>query len=280
MKTEDPNEIAVSLLVEAIHRRYGYDLRNYAKAFLDRRLTTALARFDIANLGELQHRVLNDPEVFRDLLEMMVIPTTEMFRDPEFFLAFRWLASTLLRTYPVLRIWHGGCASGEEVYAAAIVLQEEGLYDRCQIYATDLSARALSLASAGVYPADRAESFGSNYALAGGTAKLSHYYTEGYGGISMRESLRRNVLFFQHDLVSDYVFGEMHVIFCRNVLIYFDRDLKLRVLTKFRESLREGGLLCLGSAERLSAEELSLGFRELAPDARIYRCVHGDAETP
>jgi len=269
--TADSDAIALSLLIEAIHRRYGYDLRNYAPAFLERRFAAALTRFGIAHLGELQHRVLVDPEFFFELLESMIVRVTGMFRDPSFFEHFRVHITPLLRTYPLLKIWHGGCSSGEEVYATAIILKEEGLYDRAQIYATDISARAIESAAAGVYPADRVDEFRESYRAAGGTQDFTSYYTEGYGRIAMRESLRKNVLFFQHNLVSDHAFGEMHVVFCRNVLIYLDRELRRRVLTKFLAGLCPGGLLCLGSSERLSASDMALGFRELASDARIYR---------
>jgi chemotaxis protein methyltransferase CheR len=279
-RATDADTIATGLLVEAIHLRYGYDLRNYAPAFLERRIAAALTRYRLPHLGELQHRVLTDADFFDEFLESLIVRVTEMFRDPQFFAAFRTKVTPFLRTYPLLKVWHCGCASGEEVYASAILLKEEGLYDRCQIYATDLSARALEQAAAGVYPASHVDDFRRGYEQSGGTSDFARYYTEGYGGIAMRESLRRNVLFFQHNLVSDHVFGEMHVIFCRNVLIYFDASLKHRVLTKFRGSLTPQGLLCLGSSERLAASDAALGWTEFDVDARIYRHQPNSAADP
>jgi chemotaxis protein methyltransferase CheR len=266
--------IELALFVEAVHRRYGYDLRHYASAFLDRRIMAFLARSGSSHLGELQHRVLRDADLFVELLEDLSVTVTEMFRDADFFRAFRTVVVPLLRTYPLLRIWHGGCATGEEVYTTAIVLHEEGLYERAQIYATDLSARSVAKAKEGVYAADRLPAFTEAYRAAGGNADLASYYTEGYGAFAMKEWLRRNVLFFQHDLIADQVFAETHVVLCRNVLIYFDAALKHRVVAKLTESLRPGGVLCLGSAERLNARDMALGYRELVPDARIYRYEH------
>ncbi len=265
-------QLEVRLLIEAIHAKYGYDLRGHKPAVLHRRVMAVLAKFGLPHLGELQHRVLHEPDLFLEVMEQLTIRVTEMFRDPNFFLAFRREVTPLLRTYPLLRIWHAGCSTGEEVYGCAIVMSEAGLYDRCQLYATDLSLSALEHAKDGVYPLERATLFAANYEESGGTGRFLDHCTEAYGRIAMREELRRNILFFQHDLVSDQVFGEMHVVFCRNVLIYFDKELRQRVLGKFRESLRSGGVLCLGASERLLREdEIRFGFHELAPGARIYQ---------
>lgn len=271
MSPGEIEDIEIKLLVAAMNERYGYDLRSYAPSFLRRRLEGARAKSKAASFAEMQHRVLHDHAFFVELLEELSIGVTEMFRDPPFFEAFRERVVPMLRTYPLPKIWHAGCATGEEVYATAIILKEEDVYDRCQIHATDVSGRSLEHAKQGVYPAARMNDVVEAYERSGGKGKLSDHYTEAYGGIAFRESLRRNVLFFEHNLVSDHVFGEMHVIFCRNVLIYFDKALKHRVVAKFAESLRSGGVLCLGSSERLSPQELSLGFRELVPERRIYR---------
>ncbi len=267
----DAETIEVRLFLEAVHARYGYDLRGYSAQSIRRRVLAALAKSGLGHLGELQHRVLLDPEFFAYLLDDLTVQVTGMFRDPDFYRAFRARIVPVLRTYPLLRIWHCGCATGEEVYASAILLMEEGLYDRAQIYATDLSPQALDYAKQGVYRADQLPSFTSNYEQAGGSSLFSNYYTEGYDRIAMREALRKNVLFFQHNLVSDHAFGEMQVIFCRNVLIYFGPDLKRRALAKFAESLCHGGFLCLGSGERVTRTSDEDRWSEFAAEERIYR---------
>jgi chemotaxis protein methyltransferase CheR len=268
----DSEGLEVRLLLEAIHARYGYDLRGYAVPAMRRRLQAVLATSGLPHLGELQHRIVTDPAFFfATVLEQLTVRVTEMFRDPTFYRAFRTQVVPVLRTYPLLRVWHAGCASGEEVYATAIVLGEEGLYDRVQIYATDLSPEAVEQARQGIYPADHLPAISRNYQAAGGVRGLETHYTAAYDHIAIKESLRRNVLFFQHDLVSDHVFGEMHVIFCRNVLIYFDDALKHQVLRKLDQSLAPRGYLCLGRAERLAAASTDLPLRELDPVERIYR---------
>jgi chemotaxis protein methyltransferase CheR len=267
----DIDEIEVRLLLDAIYARYGYDLRNYAPASLRRRVRVALSRSGFASLGELQHALLTDGAVFASVLDDLTVRVTDMFRDPSFYRAFRSQVVPHLRPYPLLRVWHAGCASGEEVYATAIVLREEGLYDRTQLYATDLSPSALQHAKIGIYEAKRAGAFTENYRRSGGQADFSAYYTAAYDRIAMIEPLRRNLLCFEHDLVSDQAFGEMQAIFCRNVLIYFGVDLKREVIRKLAASLRPGGFLCLGRGERLSIADLSFGFSEFDREERIYR---------
>jgi len=267
----DVEAIEIALLLEAIYAKYGCDLRGYAPASMRRRVLGALQKSGLEHLGELQHRLLHDASFFADLLSDLTVQVTSLFRDPAFHLAFRRQVVPTLRTYPLLRIWHAGCASGEEAYASAILLSEEGLYERAQIYATDLSPHAVAQAKAGVYPATHLQAFEQNYRASGGTGELSNYITSAYDRIAMKESLRRNILFFQHDLVSDYVFGEMHVVFCRNVLIYFDAGLRTAVLEKFVKSLCAGGFLCLGASERLSRGDMQQGFAELCAEHGIWR---------
>jgi chemotaxis protein methyltransferase CheR len=263
-------ELEIRLLLEAIAARYGYDLRGYQHGSIRRRVRAALVRSGAANLGELQHRVLSDPRVFASVLDDLTVQVSEMFRDPAFYRRFNEDVVPVLRTYPQIKVWHAGCASGEEVYTTAIVLSEAGLYDRTQIYATDLSPGALARAKEGVYPANRAEGFARNYAAAGGQKTFDSYYALAYDRIALREPLRRNVVFFQHDLVADHAFGEMQVIFCRNVLIYFGPELRARVLTKLGEGLCRGGFLCLGSSERIAPPHAAT-FAEVAAAERIYR---------
>jgi chemotaxis protein methyltransferase CheR len=268
----DIEDLEIRLLLEAIVARYGLDLRGYQRAPMRRRIRTALLKSGAANLGELQHRVLSDPQAFAAVLEDLTVQVSEMFRDPSFYQRFRAEVIPVLRTYPEIKIWHAGCASGEEVYTSAILLHEAGLYHRTQIYATDLSAAALARAKEGVYPADRVATFARNYAAAGGAASFDGYYALAYDRIAVKEPLRRNVVFFQHDLVSDHTFGEMQVIFCRNVLIYFGAELRARVLGKFGQGLCHGGFLCLGDSERLDPAA-DATFAALPGGARIYR--HG-----
>ncbi len=263
--------IEVRLFLEAIYARYGYDMRGYARPSIERRVAAALAKSGLPHLGELQHRVLRDPALFGTVVEDLTVRVSSLFRDPTFYRAFRERIVPILRTYPQLKIWHSGCASGEEVYASAIVLAEEGLYDRAQIYATDVSVLALEHAKEAVYSAEHLLPMKAAYALAGGTKQLSAYYTAAYDRIALDESLKRNVLFFQHDLVSDHVFGEMNVVFCRNVLIYFGSELRDRVIGKFSESLCHGGFLCLGQSERLRSAGPAARFNEFDSEERIYR---------
>jgi chemotaxis protein methyltransferase CheR len=268
---EETDAIEARLFLEAIYVRYDYDLRGYAAAPMRRRLAAALTRTGIEHLGELQHRVLHDQQLFTEVLHDLTVPVSELFRDPDFYRSFRERVVPVLSTYPLLRIWNAGCATGEEAYATAIVLKEEDVYERSQIYATDLSSLSVASAKAGVYSAERLATFQDNYDQAGGRSSLSNFYTTAYDCIALNAHLRRNMLFFQHNLVSDQVFGEMHVIFCRNVLIYFGQELRRQVLAKFRQSLCAGGFLCLGDSEQLSRADLQNDFSEFSPKDRIYR---------
>jgi chemotaxis protein methyltransferase CheR len=263
-------EIEVRLVLEAINARYGYDFRDYSPESMRRRVQAALARSGAENLGVLQHRLLTEPDFFASVIDDLTVQVSEMFRDPSFYRVFREQVVPMLRTYPQLKVWHAGCATGEEVYATAILLSEENLYDRTQIYATDMSGRAVEQAREGIYPASQAELFSDNYLQSGGKKRLVDYYSSAYGRIAVQDKLKRNVVFFQHDLVSDYALGEMQVVFCRNVLIYFGEPLRERVLRVFADSLCRGGFLCLGGSERVSPSRTDL-FSEFASADRIYR---------
>lgn len=267
---DDVTTIEVRLLLEAIYERYGYDLRGYAAVSIGRRVHGALARSGLPDLGALQHRVLTDPDAFARVLGDLTVQVTGLFRDPDFYRAIRERVVPVLRTYPLINVWLAGCATGEEAYSMAILLRDEGLYERSQIYATDLSAAALERAKEGVYPAEDLAAIVDGYGRSGGGGTLEAHATVAYGQLAIKESLRRNILFFQHDLVSDHVFGEMQVVFCRNVLIYFGHALRDRVMRKLSASLCSGGFLCLGSSERMSADGRD-PFSALAPNERIYR---------
>lgn len=268
--TRDPERLEVDLVLQAICARYGYDFRRYAPESIARRIRAAAARIGAQHLGELQHRLICDPEVFSSVLDLLTVRVTEMFRDPEFYRAVRKIIVPFLQTYPQIKIWHAGCASGEEVYATAILLWEAGIYERSQIYATDMSPAALDQARAGIYQESSVKTFSDNYHQSGGSDPFENYWFRGYGGAGIQDRLRRNVHFFHHDLVSDYVLGEMQVIFCRNVLIYFGAELRDRVFLLFSQGLCRGGFLCLGASETLPP----IGhehFEEVLPGQRIYR---------
>jgi chemotaxis protein methyltransferase CheR len=267
---KDIEEIEVRLVLEAINARYGYDFRDYSPESMRRRVHAALSRSGSGNLGLLQHRILTEPDLFAYLLDDFTVQVSEMFRDPTFYRAFREQVVPMLRTYPQLKIWHAGCAGGEEVYATAILLTEENLYERTQIYATDMSGSAVEHARDGIYPASQAELFSTNYRESGGKHRLADYYSSAYGHIAVHDQLKRNVVFFQHDLVSDYALGEMQVVFCRNVLIYFGESLRSRVLGVFADSLCRGGFLCLGGSESLPPAQTDV-FQDFAIPDRIYR---------
>lgn len=267
---QSDNEIELRLLLEAIHSKYGYDLRDYSPASMARRFQTILAKSGAHNLGDLQHRLITDSSLFASILDDLTVQVSEMFRDPQFFRSFRTHVVPVLRTYPQVKIWHAGCAGGEEVYATAIMLAEESLMDRTLLYATDLSEGALERAREGVYSETRATRFADNYAESDPKGRFEDHFSRAYGRITVKESLRKSILFFQHDLGTDYALGEMNVIVCRNVLIYFTRKLRDRVIGMFSKSLTRGGFLCLGASERLSAEEREL-FDPIAASEAIYR---------
>ena len=270
MDDADVEALEIQLVLDAIHARYGFDLRSYAWSSIRRRVLAAFAKSGLPNLGEFQHRLLTDAAFFSDVLNALTVCVTEPFRDPGFFRVFRESMVPILRTYPELRIWHSGCSTGEEAYACAIVLEEEGLYDRAQIYATDLNQRALDQAKQGMYAAEQLHVLRENYRSAGGTRSVGQYYTEAYEHFAVRDSLKRNLLFFQHDLVSDQPFAHVHVIFCRNVLIYFNPDLRAAVIDKMVGSLCSGGFLCLGAGETLPREAAGV-LTEFAAGERVYR---------
>ncbi|MEO7034157.1 MAG: CheR family methyltransferase [Polyangiaceae bacterium] len=263
-------DLEIRLLLEAIHARYGYHFQDYASGSMRRRVRAALARSGLSHLGDLQHKILMEPEFFASIVDDLTVRVSEVFRDPEFYRVFREQVVPTLRTYPQLKIWHAGCASGEEVFSTAILLAEENLYERAQIYATDMSPKALEMARAGVYLDTDAAKFEANYRESGGTAHFEEYYSRAYGRIAVREGLRKNVVYFQHDLASDYALGEMHVVFCRNVLIYFGSALRDRTLSTFAECLGHGGFLCLGMSESLPPASRKR-FTEFAGKERIYR---------
>ncbi len=265
--------VEVDLLLEGVYRHYGFDFRGYAYASLRRRIWKRAHAEGLPTVSALQAAVLHDSAVLERLLDDLSVNVTAMFRDPPFWAAFRTQVVPLLRTYPFFRIWHAGCSSGEEVYAMAILLEEEGLYDRARVYATDMNERVLRRARAGIFPLERMKEYTENYLRAGGTAAFSGYYTAGYDGARFRPELLRHVVFAQHNLVTDRSFSEFQAILCRNVLIYFDRALQARVHRLCYESLATFGVLALGGRETLRFSAFEECFEPLAPAEKIYRKV-------
>lgn len=263
--------LEIDLLLDAVYRQYGHDFRSYAFPSLRRRLRKRLEGEALTTFTALTDRLLHDPESMNRLLRDMSVSVTGMFRDPTFFLALRQNVVPILRTYPFVRIWHAGCSTGEEVYALAILLEEEGLYDRSRIYATDMSADALDKAKAGIFPLSRMREYTVSYLRAGGTRSFSEYYTANYDAALFEPRLKRNVLFAQHNLATDTSFSEFNLILCRNVLIYFNRSLKERVYELFAHSLGPLGFLCLGHRESLRFTPAEAEYEELDAKERIYR---------
>lgn len=223
------------------------------------------------NIEQMQSRLLTDEVFASEFLQDLSITVTEMFRDPGFYRSFRENVIPILKTYPFLKIWHAGCTTGEEAYSVAILLQEEGLYDRTTIYATDFNQQALAQAKEGIFPSKMMKEYTSNYQLSGGKESFSEYYTSNYDSAIMNTSLKRNIVWANHNLVTDSVFAEVHVILCRNVLIYFDKNLQNRVQRLFHDSLINGGILCLGSKEGLRFTDLSEEYSELDKKQRIFK---------
>jgi chemotaxis protein methyltransferase CheR len=265
-------DLEVRLLLEAIFDRYHYDFRSYAMASLKRRLAQACDTLRVATLSGLQEKVLHEPESFSQLLQYLTVQVSDMFRDPEFFLALRRQVVPVLATYPSVKVWCAGCSTGEEAYSLAILLQEERLLDRCIIYATDINAHSLRQAASGVYALERLRGFTENHRRSGGKSSLSDYYFSSAGSSAIMDvALRRKITFSDHSLATDNVFSEVHLITCRNVLIYFDHALQNRALRLFADSLVRNGFLGLGSKESLRFTESADLFTDVAMPERIFR---------
>ncbi len=264
-------KLELELLFEGICRHYGLDFRQYAFALIKRRVLARVQAENLRTISELQAKVLHDPDCMERLLLGITIHVTAMFRDPAFYAAFRTQVAPLLRTYPFARFWVAGCATGEEAYSLAILLEEEGIYDRCRIYATDLSEAVLNKAKAGIFPLSTMQENTENYLKAGGPRAFSEHYTADHDHAILRSSLRRNILFAQHNLVHDASFNEFHVILCRNVLIYFNKALQERVHQLIYESLAPFGVLALGRQESLRFTGHEADYDELNEKERIYR---------
>ena len=271
MKKSEIEQVEIDLLLEAIYRRYGYDFRSYARASIERRTRQFLSGSGCVSISEMIPKVLRDKEFFSRLARCFSISVTELFRDPFVYRAVREKVVPLLRTWPHVKVWHAGCATGEEVYSLAIVLKEEGVYDRTTIYATDFNDEALGKAREGVYEIRNLQEATRNYQQTGGKTSFSEYYHARYGVAAMDSSLKERITFASHNLASDSAFGEMHMVFCRNVLIYFNRDLQNRALEIFTESLVHGGFLCLGTKEDIRFTDVHDKYETVDSKARIYK---------
>jgi chemotaxis protein methyltransferase CheR len=252
-------------------RRYGMDFRGYARASLRRRVWNMVHARKLGTISALQAEVLHDPRVMDELLQHLSVNTTTMFRDPSFFVAFREKVVPHLFSSPFVRIWHAGCSTGEEVYSLAILLMEAGLYERSRIYATDMNAAVVERAKSGIFPLEHMREYTANYLRAGGSAAFSDYYTANYDHAIFKAPLRKNIVFAQHNLVSDGTFNEFNVVLCRNVLIYFGPQLQERVHRLLHQSLRRFGVLALGRGETLRHTVLENDYDEMDVQERLYR---------
>lgn len=270
-KLEKLEDIEIRLLLDALYHRYHYDFRNYAMASVKRRLRQARTQLGFETFSALQESLLHDPAMLPVLLGYLTVQVSEMFRDPSYFRAIREKVVPLLRTYPSLKVWIAGCSGGEELYSFAILFREEGLDQRTMFYATDINQTALQQAEAGVFDVDRLALFTENHRKSGGKSSLSDYYTAAYQRASFDKSLRQRVVFSDHSLVTDAAFGEMHLISCRNVMIYFNRTLQDRAIGLFKDSLIHKGFLGLGAKENLRFSSHAGSFTEFVREERIYQ---------
>lgn len=264
-------DVELRLLLEAVYLRYHYDFRDYAMASVRRRVGQAMRRFGCARISDLQHLLLHDPASFNEALPYFTVQVSEMFRDPAYFAALREQVVPILHTYPSVKLWVAGCSSGEEVWSLAILLAEEGLLERALLYGTDINPRSLQIAEDGAYDVSRIADFSRNYLEAGGKASLSDYYASAYGKATFDRRLKKRMVFADHSLATDAVFSEVHLVSCRNVLIYFNRTLQDRAIGLFSEALVPRGFLGLGSKESLRFSGHDDGFEPWVAGQKLYR---------
>jgi chemotaxis protein methyltransferase CheR len=266
-------EIEVQLLLEAIYLKYNYDFRHYAMASVYRRVSHATTQLGVSSVSALQERILQDSHFFALLLNYLTIPTSEMFRDPTYFKEIRERVVPILKTYPSLKVWIAGCSTGEELYSFAILFREEGLLNRTMFYATDINPLSLKRAEEGFFPIDQVKKYTQNYQLSGGVQAFGDYYTADYGSAVLDRTLRQNVVFADHSLATDSVFSEIHLVSCRNVLIYFNRSLQNRAFGLFNDSLVRRGFMGIGSKETVRFSDHESSFEVFSKEERIYRKI-------
>ena len=267
----DGDTTALSRMLDGIFHTYHYDFRNYRKPSMHRRIDQALSALGSESIDDLHAHVVRDPRVFSRLLRHLTVSVTDFFRDPSYYRAFREQVVPYLATYPFIRIWVPGCASGEEAYSLAMVLREEGLLERSLVYATDIDGVRLEQAQSGVYARDRLEAMTANHAASGGRKDASAHYTTGYSHVAMRRVLKKHIIFADHSLATDNAFAEVQFVSCRNVLIYFDADLQHRALGVIHESLCPRGFVGLGAKENLRFSQHGTKFESFVEGERIYR---------
>ena len=265
--------LEINLLIEAIYRYFGYDFRNYERATLKRRLLQRMQSEGLASISGLQEKVLHDPECINRLLGDLSITVSALFRNPEVFKAIREKIVPVLKTYPFIRIWQAGCANGEEVWSLAVLLEEEGLMDRCRIYATDFNEKAIEQAARGIFHTGRMKDYTRNYIDGGGKGDFSEYYTSRYDNVIFRSRLKNNIVFSRHNLATDGPFNEFNLILCRNVMIYFDKKLQARAHELFYSSLSMFGFLVLGMQESIRFTPHEKNYRAESEIAKIYKKV-------
>lgn len=265
--------IYIELIIDVIYKRYGYDFKNYALSSLKRRIKDHITTHSISGYSELLDLILRDHLSFEKLFLEMTVNVTEMFRDPTFYRSFREIAIPILKTYPSLKIWHAGCSTGEEVYSMAILLEEEGILKNSRIYGTDINEHALNHAKEGIYSLNHIKEYTSNYLKSGGSREFSDYYHTKYDAAVINSELKKHIMFSHHNLVTDGSFSTFNLILCRNVMIYFDRNLQTRVLNLLDDSLCDFGIFCLGSKETLSCTVLQDKYKALNQSAKIYQKV-------
>lgn len=263
--------LEIQLLLEGVYRRYGFDFREYALSSLRRRIREIMKTEGVRTISALQERVLHDPASWQRFLLGISVNVTAMFRNPEFFRMLRTTVVPILKTQPFVRIWHAGCATGEEVYSLAIMLTEEGIYDRCRIYATDINEAVLRTGRSGIYPLDEVEGYEEAYRASGGIGSLGDYYTAKYEHAIIGSALKKNILFAQHNLVTDGGFNEFHLVLCRNVMIYFSKPLQDRVHRLLFSSLVSHGILGLGQRESLRYTPHEAEYEALGGGAVLFR---------
>lgn len=273
MTEGEKEDLEISLFLETVDRCYGYNFKNYARASLKRRLLQTKSSTNCQYISEMIPLVINERGFIEQFLKDMSVTVTEMYRDPNVFKYIRNMIIPMLKTYPFVKIWHAGCATGEEVYSMAILLKEEGFLDKVHIYASDYNEHSLKIAKEGIYPLSKIKMFTDNYIKSGGKASFSDYYRILYKSAKLTNEFDNNITFLNHNLITDHSIGEVHLIICRNVLIYFNQELQNHVLSLFHESLVHRGFLCIGTKENIKFSNVEKEFEVLSSPERVYQKI-------
>lgn len=267
------NNEEIEALISDLHYAYGYDFTGYSRASFKRRVIRIISVDRLGSLTALRNKIISNREYFQRFMEMVTVNVTEMFRDPEFYLALRNNILNELATFPFIRIWYAGCSTGEEVYSTAILLKEHNLYHKSILYATDINPQVIKMAKEGIFPLRNMQTYSENYINAGGKKDFSSYYTAKYDRAKFNENLKSNIIFSTHNLVSDSSFNEFQLIFCRNVLIYFEKGLQDKVLHLFDQSIATSGFLTLGTKETIKFSSIANNYRQISPVQKIWKKI-------